>query len=96
MWPVVLRWENGSKHEDERLESGCVWWIMRVLSSRLYRVVGRQKADNQGEGGNDGGTLMAPVMRDRNGEGKTMGCSHFQKGRRGGDEATPRYPRQMT
>jgi hypothetical protein len=33
--------------------------------------------DNQGEEGNGGGTSMASVTEDGNGEGETMGCSHF-------------------
>jgi hypothetical protein len=39
----------------------------------------------QGEGGNGGGTLMAPVTRDGNREGEAMGCYHFRTGR--GEEA---------
>jgi hypothetical protein len=52
-------------------------WIMGVLSSRLLRAVGRRKADNQGEGGNSGGTSMVVVMEDENGEGEAIGCSCF-------------------
>jgi hypothetical protein len=32
---VVLRWGDGSWHEEERLELGWVQWIMGVLLSRL-------------------------------------------------------------
>jgi hypothetical protein len=39
---------------------------------------------------------MAPVTRHENGEGETMGCSHFQRGRWGGGEAAPLCGRRMT
>jgi hypothetical protein len=39
---------------------------------------------------------MVPVIRDRNGEGEAMECSHFQRGRGGGGEAAPQCQRWMT
>jgi hypothetical protein len=65
-------------------------------SHAFYRTVGQRKASGQGEGGNGGGTSMAPVTGDRNGEGETMGCGHFQRGREGGGETTPWCWRQTT
>jgi hypothetical protein len=41
----------------------------------------------QGEGGNGGGILIAPVRGDGNGEGEAMVCDHCQ---RGGCEVAPR------
>jgi hypothetical protein len=52
-------------------------------------AIGRQKAGGLGEGGSGGGTSMALVMRYENGEGEVMGCSHFQRRRRGGGEVSP-------
>jgi hypothetical protein len=43
----------------------------------FYRVVGRQKMGGRGEGGSSGGTSMAPVTGDGNGEEETMWCGHF-------------------
>jgi hypothetical protein len=59
-------------------------------------VVGRQKAGGLGEGGSGGGISMTLVTGDRNGEGEAMGCSRFQRERRGGGEAAPRCRRRMT
>jgi hypothetical protein len=33
--PVVLRWGDGSRREEERLEPGWVRWIMGVLSLHI-------------------------------------------------------------
>jgi hypothetical protein len=72
-------------------------WIMRVfLSHAFYRDVGRWKVGGQGERGSSGGTSMASVMRDENGEGEAMGCSHFWRERGGGDEAAPLCRRWTT
>jgi hypothetical protein len=65
-----------------------------MCSRRIfYRVVGRQKADVQGDRDNDGGTSMISIMRDGNGEGEVMGCDCFQRERGGGDKAVPRRRR---
>jgi hypothetical protein len=42
-----------------------------------FYSVGQWKADDQGEGGDDGETLMTPVTGDVNREGETMRCDHF-------------------
>jgi hypothetical protein len=49
----------------------------------------------QGEGGSGGGTSMALVTGDGNREGEVLGCSHFQRGRQGG-EVAPRCQRRTT
>jgi hypothetical protein len=41
--------------------------------------IGWRKAGGQEEGGSGGGTSMAPVTGDGNGEGEAMGCNHFQR-----------------
>jgi hypothetical protein len=61
----------------------------------FYRVVVRWKAGGQGEGGSGGGTSMASVVRDGNGEGETIRWGHFQRARGGGGEAVPRCRRWM-
>jgi hypothetical protein len=50
----------------------------------------------RGEGGSSGGTSMAPVTGDGNGEEETMWCGHFQRERGGGGKATPWCRRWMT
>jgi hypothetical protein len=67
-----------------------VRWIWGCSHRAFYRAVGRQKADGQGEGGSGGGTSMASVTGDENGEGEAMRCGRFQRGRGGGGEAAPR------
>jgi hypothetical protein len=89
MWPVVLRWGNGSRREEERLESGCVRWVVGFSHRAFYRVVGRRKASSQGEGDSSGGTSMASVMGDRNREWEVMGCGVFQRGKRQGSSTVP-------
>jgi hypothetical protein len=44
---------------------------------------------SQGEGGNSGGILVAPITGGGNREGEAVGCDHFQRGRGGGGEAAP-------
>jgi hypothetical protein len=73
--------------------------VMRKDWSRgriFYRVVGRRKPGGQEEGGSSCKTSMILVTGDENGEGKSMGCSHFQRGRDGGGETAPLCRRQMT
>jgi hypothetical protein len=41
---------------------------LRILYDPFYRIVGQQKSDGQGEGGNGGETSMAPITGDGNGE----------------------------
>jgi hypothetical protein len=53
------------------------------------RAVDNQKADNQGEGGIDGGTSMTPVTGDGNKEGEAMERGYFQRGRRRGGSTVP-------
>jgi hypothetical protein len=53
-------------------------------------AVDNQKADNQGEGGIDGGTSMTPVTGDGNREGEAMERGYFQRGRGGGVDSAPR------
>jgi hypothetical protein len=92
----VLRWGDGSRRENERLEPGWVWWIMGVLSSRLLHGC-RVIKGGQSRGGSRGGeTSMALVTGDENGEGKAMGCNHFLRGRWEGGKAAPRCQRGMT
>jgi hypothetical protein len=53
----------------------------------FYMVVGRRKTGGLGEGGSSGGTSMASVTGDGNGEVEVMRCSRFWRGRRGGGKA---------
>jgi hypothetical protein len=52
--------------------------------------------DGQGEGGNGGEILMAPVTEDENREGKVIECDHFWRGRGGGGETAPQCLRRTT
>jgi hypothetical protein len=49
----------------------------------FYMVVGRRKTGGLGEGGSGGGTSMAPVIGDGNGEFEVMRCGHFLEGKTG-------------
>jgi hypothetical protein len=81
--PVVLRWGDDSRCEDERLEPGLVRWIMWVLSSRL--LYGRRAA----EGGRSRGGRQrlwnlngASYERWKQRRGD-IGGQPFSKGKRG-------------
>jgi hypothetical protein len=68
-----------------------------VLSSRL--LWGHRAAEverSRGRGRQRGETSMTPVMGYENGEEDAMGCGHFQRGRGGVGETTPRCRRRMT
>jgi hypothetical protein len=56
--------------------------IMGYSRRAFYKVVGQPKKRGQEEGGNSGGTSMTLVTGGGNGEGKAMGCGHFQRGER--------------
>jgi hypothetical protein len=84
---VVLRWGDGSGHEEERLKLGV---------GVLDKAIRRRKAGGQREGCSGGGTSIVSIMGDGNREGEAMGCSYFQRGRGGGGEVAPRYRRRTT
>jgi hypothetical protein len=83
------------------------WWTCDHGVARLLQGSGGHRdssererrpsgGSHQWEGCRDDGTSMTPVTRDENGEGETMGCGHFWRGRGGGGEAAPWYRRQTT
>jgi hypothetical protein len=55
-----------------------VWWIMGCSHRTFYRVVGQQKAGDQGEGGSGSGTSMTLVTGGGNMKGEAMECDYFR------------------